>query len=174
MSRYIMIGLLVVIVAMTGCNKAQKTEEATQPQGDNMTIKSGSTVSMNYTLKVDGKVVDSSEGREPLTYVQGSGQIIPGLEEQLEGMKKGDKKQATVSPDKGYGISDPQAVQKVPRTAFQDIDKMKVGDVVSGRVNDQEFQAMITDINDKEVTIDLNHPLAGKTLNFDVEITDVK
>lgn len=174
MSRYLGVCLLVVIVAMTGCHKAQKTEEATQPQGENMTIKSGSTVSMNYTLKVDGKVVDSSEGREPLTYIQGSGQIIPGLEEQLEGLKKGDKKQAMVSPDKGYGISDPNAIQKVPRTAFQDIDKMKVGDVVSGRVNEQEFQAVIAAITDAEVTIDLNHPLAGKTLNFDVEIMDVK
>lgn len=172
MSRSLKICLLVITVALAGCHKGQKTEQATE--GDNMSIKNGSTVSMNYTLKVDDKVVDSSQGREPLTYVQGSGQIIPGLEEQLTGLKKGDKRHVTVEPEKAYGVADPRAVQKVPKKAFQEADKMQVGDVVTGKVNDQEFQATITAISDKEVTLDLNHPLAGKTLNFDIEIVDVK
>lgn len=174
MSKYIKACLLVIIVILTGCHKDSKTDAAAINKGENMAIQKGSSVSINYTLKVDNKVVDSSSGKDPLTYVQGSDQIIPGLEEQLEGLKKGDKKHLTVTPEKGYGVSDPRAVQKIPKKAFQDADKMKVGDVVNGKVNDQEFQAVISAITNADITIDLNHPLAGKTLNFDIEIMDVK
>lgn len=139
-----------------------------------MTIKKGSKVSINYTLKVDGNVVDTSEGKEPLSYTQGSGQIIPGLEKQLEGMKKGDKKNVTVTPQDGYGDRNPNSVQKVSKDAFQNTDKLKLGDVVGGSVSGQKFQAVVTEIGEKEVTLDLNHPLAGKTLNFDVEIVGVE
>lgn len=137
-------------------------------------IKSGSTVSMDYTLTVDGKIVDSSSGREPLIFVQGTGQIIQGLDEELIGLKKGDKRNVTVSPEGGYGTINPDAIKKLPKAAFNESEKMKAGDVVTGNVEGQEFQAKIVDVGKSEVTIDLNHPLAGKTLNFDVEIKDAK
>lgn len=171
--KYIVICLVALAVVAVACHKNNNTDSQTG-KGDTMNIKTGSQVSIDYTLTVDKKVVDSSSGKEPLTYTQGSGQIIPGLEEQLEGLKKGDKKHVTVTPDKGYGMSDPNAIQKVPKKAFQEANNMKVGDVVSGKVNDQEFQAVIAAISDKDVTLDLNHPLAGKTLDFDIEVMDVK
>jgi FKBP-type peptidyl-prolyl cis-trans isomerase SlyD len=143
-------------------------------EGGIMTIKNGSKVSINYTLKVDGNVVDTSEGREPLTYVHGSGQIIPGLEVEITGMKKGDKKNVEVIPEKGYGQRDPQAVQKVPRTAFNEPEKLQVGGIITGEANGQAFQAMIVGLTDEEVTLDMNHPLAGKTLNFDIEVVEVE
>lgn len=161
--------LLALGLVMAGCHK---TNQGTT--GENMTIKNGSTVSINYTLTVDGKVADTSVGHEPLVYVQGSGQIIEGLEEQLEGLKKGDKKAVVVDPEKGYGISHPEAIQKIPKKAFDGAEKLKVGDAVSGKVNEKEFQAIVASVGPNEITIDLNHPLAGKTLNFEVEVVDVK
>ncbi len=137
-------------------------------------IKKGSTVIMHYTLHADGEVVESSKGREPLEYVQGEGQIIPGLEEQLEGLAVGDTKRATVTPDKGYGTLDPQMVQQGPREALADLGELKVGDMVTGQAGERPFQARIAEIKPETVSLDLNHPLAGKTLQFDVEILEVE
>lgn len=162
MNKLSAVAVLLLSLAIAGCKK-----------GDNV-IKKGSTVKINYTLTVDNQVVDSSTGGEPLTYVQGSGQIIPGLEEQLEGMKPTEKKHVTVSPEKGYGAQDPKAFHKVPRKAFQDGQKLKVGDIVSGDAGGQKFQAKIAGVDKEEITLDLNHPLAGKTLNFEVEVVDVQ
>lgn len=136
-------------------------------------IKKDSQVKIHYTLKVDGEVADSSEGKEPLAYVQGKGQIIPGLEEELEGMEVGDKKEVSVAPEKGYGPYNPNATQKVPRDAFAGSDELIVGEMVLGNAGGREFQAKIIEIDDKEVSLDLNHPLAGKTLKFSVEIVEV-
>ena len=138
-------------------------------------IRQGSRVTMNYTLTVDGKVVDSSVGGQPLTYVQGSGQIIPGLEEKLAGMRKGGKKHVTVPPEKGYGPVNPDAFQLVPRSAFKKVKNLKVGSVVNGRTPDgRPLRAKVAALDKDQVTLDLNHPLAGKTLQFDVEIMDVR
>lgn len=137
-------------------------------------IQAGSQVKFNYTLRVDGQVVDSSEGREPLSYVQGRGDIIPGLEEEMAGLKAGDKKQVSIAPEKGYGTHNPQAVQKVPKANFGEAKGLKVGDLVRGQAGGREFRARVTEIGAKDVTLDLNHPLAGKTLNFDVEVVEVQ
>ena len=139
-------------------------------------IKKGSKVTIHYTLTVDGHVVDSSQGNDPLTYTQGGGDIIPGLEEQLVGLAKGDKKTVTVSPDKGYGQPNPNAIQTVAKTSFQDSDnskELKAGDVVTGHMGDQRFQAIIVSVDKDTVTLDLNHPLAGKTLTFAIEVIEV-
>lgn len=136
-------------------------------------IQNGSQVKLHYTLTVDDQVVDSSVGRAPLEYVQGESQIIPGLEEQLVGLNAGDKKKVTVAPDKAYGFEDPQAVHAVPRSAFQNPGELHVGDRVSGQVDGRQFQARVTAVGTADITIDLNHPLAGKTLSFAVEILEV-
>ena len=136
-------------------------------------IQKGSQVSIHYTLTVDGKVIDSSVGKQPLTYVQGSGQIIPGLDEEMLGMKAGMKKHVKVPPEKGYGLVDPEAIQKVPKSSFQDAKALKVGMTVNGQSGDHPMQAKVTAISSKYVTLNLNHPLAGKTLNFDVEVVEV-
>jgi FKBP-type peptidyl-prolyl cis-trans isomerase SlyD len=136
-------------------------------------IENGSNVKMHYTLTVEGNKVDSSEGRDPLGYTAGSGQIIPGLDKQLLGLKVGDKKEVTVAPADGYGLVNPQLVQTVPRKNFGDR-KVKVGDMVQGQANGQVFRATVKSVSADEISIDLNHPLAGKTLNFSVEIVSVE
>jgi FKBP-type peptidyl-prolyl cis-trans isomerase 2 len=133
-------------------------------------IRNGSSVKMHYTLTVEGAVVDSSQGQEPLAFVMGSGQIISGLEEALEGLEAGAKKQVRVPPEKAYGPRDENAVHKVPKTAFQMDRELKPGDVVGGQIGDQPFQAVIEAVGAEEITLNLNHPLAGKTLDFEVEI----
>ena len=157
--RLALLALLTAFIA--GCGKPK--------------IQNGSTVSIHYTLTVDGQVVESSWGKEPLTFVQGSRQVMPGLEEQLAGLKQGDRRQIVVAPEKGYGPVNPQAVQKVPKKSFKDAATLKVGGVVNGQTGDgRPFRAVIVAMDAKDVTLDLNHPLAGKTLQFSVEVMDVK
>jgi FKBP-type peptidyl-prolyl cis-trans isomerase SlyD len=136
-------------------------------------IKNGSQVKLHYTLTVDGEVVDSSKGSDPLSYVHGKGQIIPGLEEQLEGLGAGDTKDAEIPPEKGYGMPNPDAVQEVPKSSFGDPDSLSVGDVVSGQAGDQPIQARISELRNDTIVVDMNHPLAGMTLSFAVEIVEV-
>jgi FKBP-type peptidyl-prolyl cis-trans isomerase SlyD len=167
MRKTSIVAIISLLIAVAGCSKFKTTE-------DKMTIKEGSKVSINYKLTVDGVVVDSSDGRGPLTYTQGSGQIIPGLEKQLAGLKAGDKRSVVVEAVEGYGEHNPDAVQKVPRAAFKEADKLKVGSVVGGQVGGQDFEAVVVAVDPKEITLDLNHPLAGKTLNFDVEVVSVE
>lgn len=136
-------------------------------------ISNGSTVKLHYTLSVEGAVVDSSAGGEPLEYVQGEGRIIPGLEQEIASCSQGDKKHVTVVPEQGYGLASSELVQKVPRSVFKDMQGLEVGAVVSGQAPGGMFRAVVTALDDSEVTLDLNHPLAGKTLHFDVEVVSV-
>lgn len=136
-----------------------------------MQISKHKVAGINYTLRDnDGNVLDSSEGRDPLYYLHGEGNLIPGMEEGLEGKVEGDKFELKVSPDKGYGERDPELVQEVPRSAFG------TQDVRPG----MQFQAnhgqvvTVTQVSSEQVTIDANHPLAGQELNFDVEIVEVR
>ena len=137
-------------------------------------IKEGSKVAIHYTLTVDGKVTDSSQGREPLEYIQGAGHIIVGLEKALAGLKAGDKKSVDIAAKEAYGEVNPDAKRKVPRDAIQGIDNLKVGDVVGASNGEHSFRAVVRSVTDKEVELDFNDPLAGKDLHFDVEIVSVK
>lgn len=137
-------------------------------------IQDGSTVQFDYTLTVDGQVVDASAGREPLRYVQGQGQIIPGLERQMAGLHAGDVRRFTVAPEDGYGIADPRAVMDVPRQQLPPNITPEVGQTLQGTSQDgQSFQAVIRSVGAESVQLDLNHPLAGKTLQFDVTVVTV-
>jgi FKBP-type peptidyl-prolyl cis-trans isomerase 2 len=136
-------------------------------------IQDGSEVSFHYTLTVDEEQVESSEGRDPLSYTHGQGQIIPGLEEALAGLDVGDTREVELPPEKAYGPRDPAAVREVPKEAFGSTDGLSVGDVVRGQAGEQEFQATVVGLGDEAITLDLNHPLAGRTLRFSVEIVGV-
>lgn len=136
-------------------------------------IPSGATVRIHYTLTVAGRLVDSSAGGEPLSYVHGRGQIVPGLEEEVGRMTAGDKRRVSVVPEKGYGRVDPQAFVTVPKTSFPKTEGLETGIVVRGRRGDQEFHAVVKELRDDEVVLDLNHPLAGKTLDFEIELVDI-
>jgi FKBP-type peptidyl-prolyl cis-trans isomerase SlyD len=131
-------------------------------------------ISFHYTLTdSSGKTLDSSTGDAPLTYLEGVGQIIPGLESQLSGMKVGEKKHVVVHAKDGYGEKDPANVIEVP------LDKMpapniKVGDRFRTGRDDHSPVVTATKVTDTHVTLDGNHPLAGMDLTFDVEITEVR
>lgn len=132
-------------------------------------------VSMHYTLTdPNGQILDSSAGREPLTYLHGAGNIVPGLEQALQGRKVGERFEVTVAAAQAYGDHDPEMVQVVPRSAFQGVAEVSVG---------MEFQAggaghgatvVVRKVEGDEVTIDANHPLAGMPLHFAIEVTEVR
>ena len=136
-----------------------------------MTITDGSKVKIDYTLTMDGEVVDSSEGRSPLAYTQGSGQIIPGLEKALLGLEAGDEKQVVVSPQEGYGEVNPGAFRQIPKTSLPEDLVPKVGMMlaVQGPAG-QSRPVKVSEVKDDSIAVDLNHPLAGKTLNFKVKV----
>ena len=140
-----------------------------------MQIAQNSVVAFHYTLTNDaGEVLDSSEGREPLTYLHGAGNIIPGLEKELEGRAAGDKLNATVSPAEGYGEKQDQLVQEVPRDAFQGVESIEPGMQFQAQTQGGPLMVTVTQVGGDTVTVDGNHPLAGQTLNFDVEIASVR
>ncbi|BCX88338.1 FKBP-type peptidyl-prolyl cis-trans isomerase SlyD [Methylomarinovum tepidoasis] len=140
-----------------------------------MQVSENKVVSIHYTLKNDaGEVIDSSEGREPLTYLHGVGNIIPGLEKALEGKDVGEHVDVSIAPEEAYGERNDALVQAVPRSAFEGVDEIKPG---------MQFQAQtpagmqiltVVKVEGDEVIVDGNHPLAGETLHFSVDITDVR
>lgn len=136
-------------------------------------IKEGSKVKFDYTLTVEGKVADTSAGHGPLEYVHGAGHIIPGLEEELLGMKVGDKKTVNVKAEKAYGLVLEEAIRRVPKEAVGGAENLKVGDMVGASNAGHTFRAIVKEITDKEVVLDFNHPLAGKDLTFEVEIKEI-
>lgn len=144
-------------------------------KGSQMQIAQNSVVAFHYTLTNDaGEVLDSSEGRDPLTYLHGAGNIIPGLEKQLEGRTNGDKLTVAVEPSEGYGEVQPALVQEVPRDAFQGVEEVQPGMQFQAQTQEGPLMVTVTKVEGDTVTVDGNHPLAGEKLNFDVEITEVR
>ena len=140
-----------------------------------MIIKKGKTISFEYTLTLeDNEVIDTNVGADPLTFTHGSSQIIPGLEDQMIGMKAGDSKKVTVNPEDGYGPVLPEAIIEL-RTEQVPENSRKVGAMLQTKSPEgQIICGRITEIKEDKTVLDLNHPLAGKTLYFDVKVTDVK
>ena len=140
-----------------------------------MQIAQDSVVSIHYTLTSDaGEVLDSSSGGEPLAYLQGHGNLIPGLERELEGKKAGDKLKVRIAPGDAYGEHDEQLIQDVPRAAFQGVTDIQVGMQFQAQSNHGPRTVTITKVSGDTITVDGNHPLAGQHLNFDVEVTEVR
>jgi FKBP-type peptidyl-prolyl cis-trans isomerase SlyD len=139
-----------------------------------MKVTTNSVVSIHYTLTDNsGNVLDTSSGREPLVYLQGVGQLIPGMEEGLDGKTIGEKLQLKISPEKGYGIKDENLIQQVPISAFGG-QEVKAGMQFEAGTDEQRYIVTITEVTTEFVTVDGNHPLAGVELNFDVELLDVR
>lgn len=140
-----------------------------------MQIAQNSVVAFHYKLTNDaGEVVDSSEGREPLTYLHGAGNIIPGLEKQLEGRKAGDSLTARVEAAEAYGEKNPQMVQQVPAAAFQGVESIQPGMQFQAQTEQGPLLVTVVGVDGDTVTVDGNHPLAGQALNFDVTIDTVR
>jgi FKBP-type peptidyl-prolyl cis-trans isomerase 2 len=146
-----------------------------QAQEEVPVIKDGSTVSIEYTLKLDdGSTADSNVGGDPLTYVQGEQQILPALEAQLVGMKVDETKQVSLTADEGYGPVREEGFQEVPLAMIPE-DARNVGARLVGQGQQgQPIQAQVKEVKDETVVLDLNHPLAGENLHFDIKIVDIK
>ncbi|MCO7225323.1 peptidylprolyl isomerase [Pleionea sp. CnH1-48] len=140
-----------------------------------MQIEHKKVVYIHYTVKNDaGELIDSSEGKDPLAYLHGYRNIVVGLEKALEGKTTGDKLETTVSPEEGYGEVQEEMVQQVPREQFQGIDNIEVGMHFEAQTEQGPHLVEVTAIDDQFVTVDGNHPLAGSTLNFSVEVIEVR
>ncbi|MDG1706087.1 MAG: peptidylprolyl isomerase [Porticoccaceae bacterium] len=141
-----------------------------------MSIKDNSAVSFHYSLTDDeGQQLDSSAGKEPLAYLHGAGNIIPGLENALTGKAVGDSMTVAVSAAEGYGEVQQELIQDVPRTSFQGIEQIEVGMQFEAQTGQGgTVPVTVTAVTDETVTVDGNHPLAGKNLNFDVSIEAVR
>ncbi len=140
-----------------------------------MKIAEDTVVSIHYTLKNgEGTVLDASGGGAPLAYLHGAGNIIPGLESALEGKQTGDKLSVTVEPEKGYGERDERLVQAVPRSAFKDVKELAPGMQFQAQGPQGTRLVVVTQVATDVVTVDANHPLAGQTLHFEVEVAEVR
>lgn len=140
-----------------------------------MEITDGRVATIHYTLSNDdGQVIDKSPPHKPLSYLHGAGNIVPGLEHALAGKQAGDSVEAEIAPEQGYGPRHDAMVQNVPRSAFPDIDAVKPGMQFEARTERGPLLVSVTDVGDEHVTIDGNHPLAGQTLHFSVEVAEVR
>ena len=141
-----------------------------------MTIKENSVVSIDYTLKNDqGEVIDSSEGQDPLAYLHGYNNIIPGLESELLGKKVGDSFKVSVQPADGYGEVNPALTQVVPISAFAGVETVEPGMQFHAEGPEGQTEMItVTSVDGDNVTISGNHPLAGEILHFDVTVQDIR
>lgn len=140
-------------------------------------VKTGDTVSIHYTgTLTDGSTFDSSEGRDPLEFVVGSGQVIPGLEKAIPGMEVGDKKVVEIPCGEAYGDINPANRQAVPREQIPADIPLEMGLTLQMQSPDGEqvIPVTVVEMNEQEVTLDANHVLAGKDLTFAVEVVDIK
>jgi peptidylprolyl isomerase len=138
-------------------------------------VKSGDTVRIHYTgTLTDGSTFDSSEGRDPLEFTVGSGQIIPGLDTALPGMAVGDKKTVNVACDEAYGPLNPDMRQAVPREGIPPEIPLEIGTMLQMQTPEgQVVPVTVVELGEEEVTLDANHPLAGKDLIFDIELVEI-
>lgn len=140
-----------------------------------MDIQKGNVVGMHYTLRNDeGEIIDTSQGRDPLMFLQGFGNIIAGLETELEGKKLGDKLDVVVEPEQGYGVRHEQLIQQVPSEAFQGVDELQIGMQFQAQTEQGPIPIRIIAIEGDQVTIDGNHELAGVRLHFSVSIESIR
>lgn len=143
--------------------------------GKKIVAKEGREVKVHYKGTFDdGTVFDSSYDRgETIGFTIGAGEMIPGFDAAVQGMKVGETKTVTLEPDQAYGVHNPEGVQAVPKQSFPDNFEFEAGLVIEGNVEDQAVRGIIHQVEDDFVVIDFNHPMAGKNLNFDIELVDV-
>lgn len=161
----------IVLLNFTASSPLHSAEKAK----DDKVVKDGSVVSLQYSLSgEDGKLIESNKGKEPLKYTHGQKQIVPGLEKELSGMRIGAEKHVKVRPEDGYGPVDSKAFQEMPKERIP-ADGLKVGAILMAKgPQGQTVPVRIHEIKEKTVVLDLNHPMAGKTLVFDVKVLDVQ
>ncbi|MEX2581735.1 MAG: peptidylprolyl isomerase [Gemmatimonadota bacterium] len=137
--------------------------------------KQGNTVQIHYTGRLsDGTVFDSSEGRDPLEFTIGEGQVIPGFERAVEGMAEGEQQTVTIPPPDAYGEPKPDLVFAVPRAQFPPEIDPEIGQRLQMQQGEQVAVVVVRDVAEEAVTLDANHPLAGEDLTFEVELVGIR
>lgn len=141
-----------------------------------MEIKKDTVVSIDYRLHLgDGKIIDESEPGDPLVFLQGYDEVIPGLEKAVEGKKAGDTLKAQIPPEDAYGDYEPEGVEEVPREEFPADLPLEEGRMVSATDEEgDDVDFLVKEVREKTVVVDFNHPLAGKTLHYEVTVRDVR
>lgn len=144
-----------------------------------MAVAKNQVVNLNYTLHSieDGEKVfiESTESAEPLTFLYGAGMMLPKFEEHIEGLKEGDKKSFELVPEDAYGEKDERAIAQLPAEMFAETGIPPVGEIIPLQDNEgNQFRAVVVEVSPEVVVADLNHPMAGKTLHFDIEIINVR
>mgnify|MGYP001821442395 FL=1 len=158
---------LALALIVTSTSWAQDTDPAV--------IESGSSVGIEYTLKLeDGTTVDSNVGGSPLTFTQGSGEILPALDEALLGAKVGDTQEVQLTAENGYGPVNPAAFQEVPLDKLPEDARVAGTMLMAGGPDGQEHPVRVHEVKEETAVLDFNHPLAGKTLNFDIKILSIE
>ena len=138
-------------------------------------IAAGKKVKFDYTLTVDGQVAETTKDKQPLEYTQGQNQLIPGLEKQLAGMKTGEEKTIVVKPEEGYGLVLPDAFREFDKAKLPKDVEPQIGMMLELKDKDgNAYPAVISEVKDKTVMLDFNHPLAGEELKFDVKIVSIE
>ena len=146
-----------------------------QAQEDALVVQDGSTVSIEYTLKLtDGSTADTNVGEEPLVYVQGQQQILPALEAKLAGMKPDETREVTLTPEEGYGPVQSEGFQTVPLEIIPEEARHEGARLVGQGPHGEPIHAKVTEVGDDSAVVDLNHPLAGETLQFDIRIVSIQ
>ncbi len=145
------------------------------PGKEIMAIENGKKVTFHYTLTVEDQIIQTSEGNEPLAYTHGSGEIIPGLAMEMEGMKEGEEKNVVVAAENAYGAVNPEAFKEVPLSSLPDGLEPKKDMTLQGKTPEgKDVLVRISDVKEESIVIDLNHPLAGKDLTFDVKVVSIE
>ncbi|MGI9590082.1 MAG: FKBP-type peptidyl-prolyl cis-trans isomerase [Myxococcota bacterium] len=168
---------LVIVLGITsfGLATAGAQEEASDPKKETNVVEAGSTVGIEYKLTLeDGTVVDQNVGEEALRFEQGAGQIIPGLDKELLGMQAGESKQVKVTPEDGYGPINPDAYTEVPVSELPEDARTPGAELMARDESGRSQRLRVDKIEGETATLDFNHPLAGKTLVFDVKILEVQ
>lgn len=146
-----------------------------QKNDQELTVQDNIVVAMDYVLNVDGELLEKTESNHPVEFIQGSGQIIPGLEREMSGMRIGDSKEVDVTPEDGYGVLDEEAYAEIPREEFPADIPVEQGVAILLRDEDgDEQEAHIIEIKENLVRLNLNHPLAGKDLHFEVKVVALR
>jgi FKBP-type peptidyl-prolyl cis-trans isomerase 2 len=148
---------------------------ASAEEGSQAAVEDGKAISIEYTLTLDdGSTVDTNVGRDPLVYVQGGGQILPALEQALQGMHVADVKQVKLDVQQGYGAVNPDAFQKVEPEAIPEDARHVGAQLVAQDAGGRQQPVRVHEVTDEEITLDMNHPLAGRGLTFDVKILAIE
>lgn len=169
MNRKLKISLWVVLTLL--CINVSAFAEDAKSTGN--IIEQGKKVKMNFTMKSNGVILESTEGKQPFEFTFGQNPMIPGLEQALKGLKTGDKKQLSLTPQNAFGEVNPKAIVEFPKSQFKE-KGIKPGMVFNGQGQGGiPLRGMVKEVKRDSVVLDFNHPLAGKNLDIDFEVTEV-